>query len=232
MNRGFSERAVLVHTGPDGFDHRFFVMYHATPASNVSSILDNGFNESTEGMLGPGLYVSRDIDKTRFYGGVCFKLLVYTGKTRLVTAADKSGSWRSKYDSAYLPPNNDVVKKKQEETCLKSAKQARILGIAYGFDSKRWSGKVRDLEGTNEVLDAGEWQIAYGKWLVEGHLCKSIEISRGRNARADPVCIIDSEDITDKLARHKHPRYLIFLALQKLSSSCCTTIDPDASFTH
>ena len=89
---------------------------------------------------------------------------------------------------------------------MKSAKQARILGIAYGFDSERWSGRVRDLEGTNEVLDAGEWQIAYGKWLVEGHLCKSIEITRGRNARAGPVCIIDSENITDKLARHQLPR--------------------------
>ena len=110
MNRGFSERAVLVHTGPDGFNHQFFVMYHATEPYRVSSILDNGFKESTGGMLGPGLYVSRDIDKTRSYGDVCFKLLVYTGKTRSVTAADESGSWRSQYDSAYLPPNNDVVK--------------------------------------------------------------------------------------------------------------------------
>ena len=118
---------------------------------------------------------------------------------------------------------------------MKSAKQARILGIAYGFDSKRWSGKVRDLarilgiahgfdserwngkvrdlEGTNEVLDAGEWQIAYGKWLVEGHLCKSIEISRGRNARADPVCIIDPGSPTNLLLEVRRGPCLPFALL-------------------
>mgnify|MGYP003324346218 CR=1 FL=1 len=193
MNREFSKRPVLVHTGPDGFGHQFFVMYHATKASNVSSILANGFQESTGGMLGPGLYVSRDIDKTRNYGDVCFKLLVYTGKTTMVSAADLSGSWRSQYDSAYVPPNNNIptIPSKREETCLKSVKQARILGIAYGFNS-RWSGKVRDMEGTNEDLDAAEWEIAYGTWDVAGYLCKSIEIVRGRNAGAQPVCIIDS----------------------------------------
>ena len=163
-------------------------MYHATKASNVKSILTNGFRESTQGMLGPGLYVSRDIDKTRAYGGVCFKLLVYTGKTTLVTKPDSSGSWRSEYDSAYLPPNNNVVTSKREETCLKSVNQARILGIAYGFDSS-WSGKLRDLEGTDENLDEKEWRLAYGKWKVKGQLCHSIEIARGRPG-ASPVCII------------------------------------------
>ena len=103
MNRDLSKRPVLTHTDPDGFHHQFFVMYHATKASNVESILANGFRESTGGMLGPGLYVSRDIDKTRGYGGVtpaCFKLLVYTGKTKMLSAVDTSGSWRSEYDSA------------------------------------------------------------------------------------------------------------------------------------
>ena len=158
MNREFSKRPVLVHSGPDGFRHQFFVMYHATNASNVESILANGFRESTGGMLGPGLYVSRDIDKTRNYGDVCFKLLVYTGKTKKATAADTSGSWISQYDSVYLPPNNDVVASKREETCLKSAKQARILGVAYGYDSTTMKDKVRNLEGTTEVLDLQEMQ--------------------------------------------------------------------------
>ena len=194
--REFSKQPVLFHKGPDESRHQFFVMYHATKTENVSSILANGFRESTKGMFGPGLYVSRDIEKTRnadVYGSVCFKLLVYIGKTTEVTKADNKGSWRSHYDSAYLPPNNDAVKSGREETCLRSAKQARILGIAYGFDEiEPGSGEVRNLEGTNEVLDAEEWQVAYGKWQVDGHLCKSIEISRGRNAWKGQVCSIDS----------------------------------------
>ena len=158
MNREFSKQPVLVNTDSNGFRHHFFVMYHATKKANVESILANGFRESTGGMLGPGLYVSRDIDKTRNYGDVCFKLLVYTGKTKKATAADTSGSWISEYDSVYLPPNNDVVPSKREETCLKSAKQARILGIAYGYDSTTMTGKVRNLEGTNDDLDLQEMQ--------------------------------------------------------------------------
>ena len=31
-------------------------------------------------------------------------------------------------------------------------------GIAFGYDSK-WSGKVRNREGTDEVLDEGELQV-------------------------------------------------------------------------
>ena len=119
MSREFSKRPVLVKTDASGTHHRFYVMYHATKKENVSSILANGFRESTGGMLGPGLYVSRDIDKTRAYGDVCFKLLVYIGITKLMAEVDTSGDWRSHHHSAYLPPNNDVVSSKREETCLK-----------------------------------------------------------------------------------------------------------------
>ena len=108
----------------------------------------------------------------------------------MVTGADKRGSWTSEYDSVYLPPNNDVVGSRREETCLKSAKQARILGIAYGFNSA-WSGKVRNLEGTNEDLDEEEWGLACGRWRVQGQLCESIDIAWDRpGAGGRPVCYI------------------------------------------
>ena len=168
MSREFSKRPVLVKTDASGTHHRFYVMYHATKKENVSSILADGFRESTGGMLGPGLYVSRDIDKTRAYGDVCFKLLVYIGITKLMAEVDTSGDWRSHHHSAYLPPNNNVVASKREETCLKSAKQARILGIAYGFDSSTMGGRVRNLEGTNEVLD--QWEIKVLDELVAASL--------------------------------------------------------------
>ena len=205
MNRDFSLKPVLVHADPRDpkFLHQFYVAYHGTAASNVESILANGLRESEKGMFGKGVYVSRDIRKTFWYTedkkdgkgpGACFKLLVYTGKTKTMTEVDNLGSWRSEFDSAYLPPNNDVVKSKREETCLRSAKQVRILGIAYGFDSK-WSGKVRDLTGTGDNLDVAEWQVAEGVWKVEGQRCQTIEIVRRGDPLGLPVCIVDGDYI-------------------------------------
>ena len=135
-----------------------YVIYHATKGHNVCSILSDGFKPSTGGMLGPGLYLSRDIDKTRAYGDVCLKVLAYTGKTRKMDSEDNAGSWRANYDSAYLPPNNSVVASKREETCLKSVDQVTVLGVAYGFkelDGKT-RAKVRNLEGTTDDLDEEE----------------------------------------------------------------------------
>ena len=78
-SRDFSAEPVYTKTDQKGFRKQIFVMYHATKWGNVKSILDTGFRPSASGMLGPGLYLSRDINKTRNYGDVCFKLLVYTG---------------------------------------------------------------------------------------------------------------------------------------------------------
>ena len=158
--REFSRRPVFTSTDSNGFHHQIFVMYHATKSHNVASILKNGLKPSTGGLLGPGIYVSRDINKTRAYGGVCFKLLVYTGNTVTVDAADNQGSWRSSFDSAYLPPNNRVVKSRREETCVKSSDQVKILGIAYGYhESGVRSGVIRNLEGTNDDLDREEKMV-------------------------------------------------------------------------
>ena len=66
------------------------------------------------------------------------------------------GSWRNEYDSAYLPPFNDVVSSKREETCVKSVEQVKILGIAYGYDSSYMKGRIRNLEGTGHRLDKKE----------------------------------------------------------------------------
>ena len=45
---------------------------------NISNIINY---KGSHLFLGDGLYVSRDIEKTVRYGPVCFKLLVYPGKT-------------------------------------------------------------------------------------------------------------------------------------------------------
>ena len=157
-SRELSSEPVYSKTDQNGFCRLIFVMYHATDRGNVKSILDNGFRPSVGGMLGPGLYLSRDINKTRNYGDVCFKLLVYTGRTKRMDSADNGGSWRESNDSAYLPPHNDVVSSGREETCVKSVKQVKILGIAYGYD-RSMAGYVRNLEGTDHKLDVEERKV-------------------------------------------------------------------------
>jgi len=113
-------------------------MYHSTmKTENVSSILRNGFKISQKGstwrpglLLGDGVYVTRDIEKTIGYGDVCFKLLVYPGKTFIVdddTPQQERVSWQREHSSAWIPPNNRVHPSGREETCVKSPSQVRIL---------------------------------------------------------------------------------------------------------
>jgi len=55
------------------------LMYHGTPnLENAALIEQNGFKASTDGLLGPGVYVSRDVEKARKYAerGVIFEVTV------------------------------------------------------------------------------------------------------------------------------------------------------------
>ena len=62
-------------------------------------------------MLGPGVYASRDINKTLSYGNergrrVVLKLLVFTGKVKRITQQGDPGrySWHGEFDTAWVPP--------------------------------------------------------------------------------------------------------------------------------
>ena len=89
-------------------------MFHSTDSwENVENILENGFRNSntTDNMLGAGIYVSRSIDKARAYGDFTFKLLVYPG---LVKAIRSQGdpwqkTWQEDYGCAWVPPNSGMV---------------------------------------------------------------------------------------------------------------------------
>ena len=62
---------------------KVYVMYHGTPSlENAALIEQNGFRASRGGLLGPGVYVSRDVKKAEQYGrgGVIFEVLVRVGK--------------------------------------------------------------------------------------------------------------------------------------------------------
>ena len=52
------------------------IMFHGTDASAARSIEQGGFRPSTGGMLGRGVYVSRDVEKAKAYGSVVLRVSV------------------------------------------------------------------------------------------------------------------------------------------------------------
>ena len=144
-------------------------MYHATKTpESAANIINGGFEISQGGpdgnpnlFLGDGLYVSRDIHKTQLYGTVCFKLLVYPGKTFVVgpnTTPEQRISWQGEYSSAWIPPNNNIHPSGLEETCVKSPSQVRVLGIAYGHELLDFTSQsmIKNQFGTADHLDPDE----------------------------------------------------------------------------
>jgi len=161
-----STKPVFSNKTKKGFSHNFYVMYHATKAANVESILQGGFNLSTgpKQMLGDGIYCSLTIKKCGpKYGDVIFRLLVYTGRTYKCTAqADprrvggpNAERWQTDYASCWVPPNStDLNPSGLEENCIRSRNQIRILGIAKGWD--KLAPNVQDLTTNTELANANQ----------------------------------------------------------------------------
>jgi len=161
----FSRDPVWSQTTKSGFRQQVFVMYHATLAQHVTSIINNGFRNSQGSVnshggnlvLGDGLYVSKDKNKAEPYGEVCFKLLVYPGKAFGVYDGNdpEKTTWNKNYSSAWVPPNATNWHSDKEETCVKSTHQVRILGMSKGWERLRPEEKqrLRNLEGTGDTLD-------------------------------------------------------------------------------
>jgi hypothetical protein len=69
-------------------------------------------------MLGPGIYVSTDIQKAEAYGPVVFMLRVRPGKTKKIDQQNHplQYTWMyCGYDSAWVPPNNTMVNSGRSE---------------------------------------------------------------------------------------------------------------------
>ncbi|TRY95505.1 hypothetical protein DNTS_026162 [Danionella cerebrum] len=106
---------------------RFYTMYHGTTMETAQNIKHEGFRPSSDGMLGPGVYVSRSFDKAARYpltdrhkDLAILKLRVRVGKVKKI---DYQGhplqkSWHQNgYDCAWVPPNCGMVPSGLEEDC-------------------------------------------------------------------------------------------------------------------
>ena len=112
-------------------------MYHGTSKQNLNSILRDGFRQSEGGMLGRGVYLSRDLEKASRYPldlsesqRVVFAVKVNVGKVIAINEQDhpKQYTWHDYgYDTAWVPPNCGMVKSGLEENCIWDPKRISIL---------------------------------------------------------------------------------------------------------
>ncbi|XP_077105922.1 uncharacterized protein LOC143764338 [Ranitomeya variabilis] len=130
---------ILLRSDDKPKDGKIYVMYHGTTLKSALQIIQNGFKRSSGGMLGPGVYVSRDIEKAARYplddqrDQVILKLRVNVGRVKMI---DRQGhplqkTWHSEgYDTAWVPEYCGMVKSGLEEDCIWDPKRVKVVGIA------------------------------------------------------------------------------------------------------
>ena len=107
-------------------------MYHGTNSAAADQIMCAGFRPSVDGMLGRGVYASRDIRKAQRYGGgqALLELSVDVGKVACITCQGHpmQKAWRQKgYDSAWVPANCGMVHSGLEESCIQDPSRIRVV---------------------------------------------------------------------------------------------------------
>ena len=118
---------------------RRYVMYHGTTKRAAQSIMWTGFQQSTKGMLGPGVYLSRDLQKASRYpidhpesDRAVIRVRVDVGKVIAINRQNHpyQKTWHDLgYDTAWVPPNCGMVKSGLEEDCVWDPNRIQIIKI-------------------------------------------------------------------------------------------------------
>ncbi|XP_071402667.1 uncharacterized protein [Centroberyx affinis] len=122
---------------------KFYIMYHGTSKHNARLIQRCGFKQSADGMLGPGVYLSRDLDKASRYPTkvdeserVVIKVKVNVGKVIVINKQyhPRQKTWHDYrygevYDTAWVPPNCGMVKSGLEENCVWDPDRITVLKV-------------------------------------------------------------------------------------------------------
>lgn len=141
-------------------DRQVYTMYHGTSADSARSIITSGFRQSTKGMLGPGVYVSREKKKAEGYPrgqpGVERVILEVSVSVGRVKRIDKDNhemqyTWHAKgYDTAWVPPNCGMksVPSGYEEDCVYDPKNVEVIGVVQASSASVHEELSRLLAGT------------------------------------------------------------------------------------
>ena len=115
-------------------------MYHGTSRENAEKIERSGFHPSADGMLGRGVYVSRQRAKAAAYvkgnDGVILELSVRCGRVKKI---DHQGHplqkrWHEHgFDSAWVPQNSfSLAPSGLEEDCIWDPSRIEVIGRVKG----------------------------------------------------------------------------------------------------
>ncbi|KAE8292321.1 hypothetical protein D5F01_LYC09688 [Larimichthys crocea] len=119
-----------------------YTMYHGTSVASAKAIISNGFKQSSGGMLGKGVYVSRDKKKAAHYplrsqisDRVVLELRVRPGRVKRIDQDNHplQHTWHANgYDTAWVPPKCGLrsVPSGLEEDCVFDPKRVEVVGIA------------------------------------------------------------------------------------------------------
>ncbi|KAK3523518.1 hypothetical protein QTP70_001887 [Hemibagrus guttatus] len=120
-------------------DGQVYRMYHGTSAEAAEQIKRTGFRQSADGMLGRGVYLSRDLNKASRYPlglpewqRVVIRVRVNVGRVKKI---DYQGhpmqkTWHDHgYDTAWCPPNCGMVPSGLEEDCVWDPRCIKVIDI-------------------------------------------------------------------------------------------------------
>ncbi|MCI4386609.1 hypothetical protein PGIGA_G00064430 [Pangasianodon gigas] len=122
-------------------DGKVYLMYHGTSAEAAAQIMITGFKQSADGMLGRGVYLSRDLNKASRYPldlpehqRVVIRVTVNVGRVKKI---DYQGhplqkTWHYKgYDTAWCPPGCGMVRSGLEEDCVWDPARIQVIDAIY-----------------------------------------------------------------------------------------------------
>jgi len=112
------------------------IAYHGTSSDHASAILQDGFVPSSGGMLGRGVYISRDMRKVQPYAsrsrrGTILRLRVEVGRVATITPQRSrfQHSWQTQgFDTAWVPQGCGMVPSNLEEGCMADPARIEVLG--------------------------------------------------------------------------------------------------------
>ncbi|RXN03434.1 GCRV-induced 2i-like protein [Labeo rohita] len=118
-------------------------MYHGTTMLNAIRIMTEGFSPSFDGMLGPGVYVTRSFEKASRYplhsNGEMLAVLRLSVRVGRVKKINYQGhplqkTWHEHgYDTAWVPPNCGMVNSGLEENCVYDPSRITVLDLMPNF---------------------------------------------------------------------------------------------------
>ncbi|XP_028313051.1 uncharacterized protein LOC114469599 [Gouania willdenowi] len=146
VDDGGSNPGVVLQPTQSPQNRGVYKMYHGTTIANARLIVANGFKPSSGGLLGKGVYVSRDKKKASAYprnflfgvnksDQVILELRVRVGRVKKIDSNNyhMRETWhRDGYDTAWVPPNCGLsaVPSGLEEDCVFDPKRVKVVGIA------------------------------------------------------------------------------------------------------